>query len=429
MVKILDLRFDQIMGRFGFIVGAILLLAAGLGFALAFSSGQPPRAVQIALTAAMIIGGLLFGPAAPRIASAFWRFATLPPPPRPSGPFPVRTAIVSLPAASGLGAAIIVQIWHPAPTAELPDECGEPPIDCAALTGRALAEPSPAMRYPILLYAPGANGPRDDNASTSTALASHGFVVVAIDDIDCDKPLDPAQPFFDFSSEAAFKATLIRATDKAAREAERALHALDRLQGGVGGNWREYVQFDRVGFFGFSYGAAVAAMGAILDPRVAAAANLDGWVFGPALTGAIEKPYLLLIEDEPVPGPHTLNSPEPGTRYYAILTQRFLAEHARLLELPHRYGFQFRNVSHGNFTDWGFSRKAFKSWLFADPARIRAIKDDYLVAFFAAYLRDGPKTLLTQTPSPYRGVDALKGRPHWSDGKQRVPILAWMGLR
>lgn len=73
-------------------------------------------------------------------------------------------------------------------------------------------------------------------------------------------------------------------------------------------------------------------------------------------------------------------------------------EQARLIELPDKYGFQFRNVAHGNFTDWAFSRKAFKSWLFIEPARIRAIKDAYLVAFFASYLRDEPTTLLQQTP-------------------------------
>jgi dienelactone hydrolase len=426
MVKILDLRFDQIMGRFGFIVGAIILVAAIAGFFIAFRWGSASRAIHAALVAALVIGCLLFGSAATRIASAAWRFAFLPPPPRPSGPLPVETAIVSLPPISGEGAAITVQIWYPAAA---PAYGGVAPIDPVALGERRLAKPSTPARYPMLLYAPGLNGPRDDNASTSASLASHGFIVVAIDDIDHAKPLDPAQPFFNFSSGAAFEATLIRGADKAAREARHALNALDRLEASVSGAWREQVQFERVGFFGFSYGAAVAAIGAILDPRVAAAANLDGWVFGPALTGSIEKPCLLLIEDEPVPGPHTLNSPDPGTRYYAILQQRFLIEQARLVELPDKYGFQFRNVAHDNFTDWAFSREAFKSWLFVDPARIRAAKDAYLVSFFAHYLRDEPKTLLTQKPSPYQGVDVLKGRPHWSDGKQKVPILVWMGLR
>jgi dienelactone hydrolase len=426
MAKFLDLRFDQIMGRFGFIVGAIILVAAIAGFFIAFRFGSAPRAIHAALGAVLVIGGLLFGPAAPRIASAVWRFAILPPPPRPSGPLSVETAIVSLPPNSGEGAAITVQIWYPAAA---PADGGVAPIDRVALRERRLAQPSAPARYPVLLYAPGAGGPRDDNASTSASLASHGFVVVAIDDIDHGKPLDRTQPFFDFSSEAAFKATLIRAADKATREAQHALDALDRLEASVSGAWREQVQFDRVGFFGFSYGAAVAAMGAILDPRVAAAANLDGWVFGPALTGSIEKPYLLLIEDEPVPGPHTLNSPDPGTRYYAILQQRFLVESARLVESPDKYGFRFRDVAHGNFTDWAFSREAFKSWLFAEPARIRAIKDSYLVAFFDAYLRDAPKTPLTQAPAPYRGVDVLKGRLHWWDGDERVPILVWMGLK
>ncbi len=432
MIKILDLRFDQIMGRFGFIFGALLLFAAVVGLIVALRSGRPPRTALFALVAALVFGGLLFGPSAPRILKAFWRFAALPPPPGPTGPLSVGTASVALAPAAGDGAAIIAQIWYPAaaglrPAANL--AAGEAPIDCLGLSKRRLAAPPSPSRYPVLLYAPGIYGPRQDNASTAASLASHGYLVVAIDDIERDLPLDPAAPFFDFSSQEAYAATLTRGADKAVREAQQALHALDLLKACLSGDWRDQAQFDRVGFFGFSYGGAVAAMAGILDPRVVAVANLDGWVFGPALTGSIEKPYLLLVEDEPVPGPHTLQSSDPRERYYAILQRRFLREHARLLELPDKYGFRFRNIAHGGFTDEAFSREAFRSWLFADPARMKAIKDAYLTAFFDAYLRNAPQTLLTQTPSPYRGVDVLKGRPHWSDGQDPVPVLVWMGLK
>ncbi len=432
MIKILDLRFDQIMGRFGFIFGALSLFAAVAGLIVALRSGRPTRTVLFALVAALVFGGLLFGPSAPRILKAFWRFATLPPPPGPTGPLPVGTTSVALAPATGDGAAIIAQIWYPAASAVGPARgaAGKAPVDCQGLSALRLAAPPSPSRHPLLLYAPGIYGPRDDNASTATSLASHGYVVLAIDDIERDRPLDPAEPpFFDFSSQEAYVATLTRGADKAVREAKQALQVLDRLEACVAGDWRDQVQFDKVGFFGFSYGGGVAATAGILDPRVVAVANLDGWVFGTALTGSIEKPYLLLVEDEPVPGPHVLQSSDPGQRYYAILQQRFLREHARLMELPDKYGFRFRNVAHGGFTDDAFSREAFRSWLFADPARTKAIKDAYLTAFFDAYLRNAPQALLTRTPSPYRGVDTLKGRPHWADGQDPVPILAWMGLQ
>ncbi len=412
------------MGRFGFIVGATLLLAGGASLIADFWLGAAPRAVLALQIAATAAGAVLFGAAAPRIARAFLRLAASSPPP-PSGPLPVATAKIALPPLLQERAAATAQIWHPASGAQEPADLSRTaPVDAIAAR---LRRPPPTGRYPVLLYAPGSFGSGDDNASTSASLASHGYVVVAIDDVDRDQPLDPAQPpFFDFSSEAAYEATLRRGANKAALEAKHALDVLDRLHSCV--DWPDHVQFDRVGFFGFSFGGAVAAMAGILDPRVAAVANLDGWVFGAALTGAIEKPYLLLVEDEIVPGPRVLNSSDPAKRYYAILQQRFLREHARLLETEDKYGFRFRDVAHDNFTDAAFARAAFASWLFADPYCVKAAKDAYLLAFFDAYLRNGPKTLLTQTP-PYRGIDALKGRPHWSDGEERVPILVWMGLK
>ncbi len=431
MVKLLDLRFDQLMGHFGFIIGALILLTAVVGFLVAWLSGKAPRAILAALAVAAVIELLLFGPAAPRVAAAFWRLATLPPPPPPSGPSPVQTAIVSLPPTNGDGDAIIAQIWYPA-AADMSAALGgngQAPIDCAALSGRSLASPSRPEPYPILLYTPGIDGPRDDNASTSASLASHGFIVVAIDDIDHDQPRDPTQPpFFDFSSEAAYEATLSRAADKAAREAQQALQALDRLEACVDGTWRRDLRFDHIGFFGYSFGASAAAMASALDRRVVAVGNVDGWIYGRTLTNGIEPPYLLLVDDDLLPGPHSLQSPDPHMRYYAIFNQRFFRAQKQLMEAPDKYGFRLRNVSHWYFTDSAFTRAGFRGWLFVDPARIKTIKDSYLIAFFSAYLRDGPKTLLTQSPSPFLGVEALKGRPHWSDGEESVPILGWMGL-
>jgi dienelactone hydrolase len=424
MEKILYLRFDQFMGRFGLIVGALIILAAIAGLIFAYCWGRVPRAGLIALIAALAVGSLLFGPSAPRIANALWRLVALPPPPGPSGPLPIRTARVKLAPTARMGGEIVAQIWFPA-AAEALDRAHVPatlpaPIDCASLRQIRLAAPPPS-RFPVLLYAPSISGRGDDNASTAASLASHGYIVVAIDDIDLGRPAESAiLPFFDFSSEAAYAATLRRGAEKAVLEADRALEALDRLEACVGDSWQARVQFDRIGFFGFSFGGAVAAMASILDQRVAAAANIDGFVFGPALTGSIEKPYMLLIDDEPAPSAQSLQSPDPGKRFYANLAQQFLREHGRLVESPHNHGFRFRDVTHPAFSDWAFSKEAFRSWLFADPARIKAIKDAYLLAFFDTYLRGVPQPLLTQSPSPYRGIDVLKGRPHWFDGEEKV---------
>ncbi len=420
MERILNFRFESFVGRVGFIIGAFLICAALVGLVVAFASGRLPRAGLIALICALVAGGLLFGPAAPRVAKAFWRLAAHPEPPNPTGPLPVGAANVILQPAPGTGSAIIAQIWFPARTEELQPPPTTPtssaPIDCTALGQLRLADPRPRSRFMILLYAPSVSGSRDENALTAASLSSHGYVVVAIDDIDRGQPPGTAMlPAFDFSSDAAYAETLRRGADKAVLEARQALSALDRLQACISDEWRDKVEFDRVGFFGFSYGGAVAAMAGILDARVAAAANIDGFVFGPALSGSIEKPYLFLVDGEPAPSSQSLGSSDVSKRLNAKLAQQFLTEHGRLAELPHKYGFRFRNVVHRSFSDWAFSPEAFTTWLYADPACVKTIKDAYLLAFFDTYLRNAPQPLLTQSPSPYRGIDVLKGRPHWFD--------------
>jgi predicted dienelactone hydrolase len=64
-------------------------------------------------------------------------------------------------------------------------------------------------KFSVLLYAPGNGGVKTDSASTAAELASHGYIVVAIDDIDrIDK--EPRPLVFDYSSAEAFKDTLTR---------------------------------------------------------------------------------------------------------------------------------------------------------------------------------------------------------------------------
>jgi dienelactone hydrolase len=74
--------------------------------------------------------------------------------------------------------------------------------------------------------------------------------------------------------------------------------ALDRFEACANADWHARVHFDRVGFFGFSFGGATAAEAGTFDPRVVAVANLDGSLMGHAAFGALEKPYMALSKPE-----------------------------------------------------------------------------------------------------------------------------------
>jgi dienelactone hydrolase len=342
--------FDHWRHHYGWIAGALLIMMAVAVMFLQYRAARPPRIFHIAaLAGAFVIGGLLFIPAVPRIVTALRQLMIARAPTETSGPFPVATADIALPAATASEPAIPIQIWYPTvgqPVAVpvLPESAA--PHSCSGiLEHRRLA--GAQQQYPILLYAPGNGGVKTDSASTAAELASHGYIVVAIDDIDrspgatvgVDKESQPLA--FDFSSAEAFKGTLRTADRKVRRQAERALMALDRLEACANAGWRGRVRFDRVGFFGFSFGGSTAAEAATFDPRVVAAANLDGWLFGRAALAGFEKPYMvILIDDDVFPGAAKLQSLDSHTRYSAALTDRDMRDEIRLanrsrLWIPH----------------------------------------------------------------------------------------------
>ena len=414
--------FEYWSDRYGWIIGALILMTAIALMIVRYRLARPPRMLHLAgLAVGVAIGGLLFIPEVPRLVIALRQLVIARAPTGTSGPFPVAAVEAALPSSTAGEPAIPVQIWYPVagdPSAAVsrsgPSLCskGEDHLRMAVSQ----------KQFPILLYAPMNGGARDDNASTTAELASHGYFVMAIDDIDRDpRPSATAdenmQPLtFDFSSAEAYNTTLRIGDRKVRREAKRALMALDRLKTCVNAKWSGQVRFDRVGFFGFSFGGSTAAEAGTMDPRVAAVANLDGSLFGRSAVGELNKPYMtFLVRDDVFSKPEILQSPDPNERYAAILTDHDLREEVRLANQPDGFAFRIPKSYHENLSDYIFSRGFFKTWLLVNPYRVKEIRDAYLLAFFDRYLRDMPSPLLTQSPSPFDEVEVLKGNGDWLD--------------
>ena len=434
MPDLLFEHFEQWRDRYGWISGAIILMTAIAVMIPRNRSARPRRIFRfVGLAMGIGIGSLLFIPALPRIVTALQLLVIARAPMGTSGPFPVATADISLPSATSGDPAILVQIWYPTASSSLavakPPKSMVPPLCSKVLDQGRLA--GAGQQFPVLLYAPGNGGLKDDSASTEAELASHGYIIVAIDDIErapkflnsMGENLPPL--VFDFSSDEALERFFQTGDRKVRREADQALAALDRLTECANANWRARVRFDRVGFFGFSFGGSVAAEASTIDPRVAAAANLDGALFGRAAAGGLDKPYLvLLIKDDLFPEPRQLRSPEPSERITAMLAEKDLRKEARLANQQDGFGFRIRTSYHENLSDLIFSRSFFKTWLAVNPYRVKAIRDAYLLAFFDAYLRGMPSPLLTQSPSPFHEVEIMRANQYWLNEVTKSPAQA-----
>jgi dienelactone hydrolase len=422
IARVPDMSFDHWRDRYGWIIGALVILTVIVLIIVQYRSMRPTRAFTlVALATGFGIGGLLFVPSVPRILTTLRHFVIPRAPTATSGPFQVTAVNAALLASAANDPTIVVQIWYPVaanlPATDLLSGSATPVACSKVMDDRRLSDTR--SQFPILLYAPWNGGVKDDNASTAAELASHGYVVMAIDDIDRD-PRSPTatddwQPLtYDFPSAEAFKTTLRIGDRKVRRQAEKALTALDRLKACANADWRARIQFDRIGFFGFSFGGATAAEAGTFDPRVVAVANLDGDLFGSAAFGALDKPYLIILSGNAVfPAPRQLQSPNPNTRFEAALDARDLREEVRLANRPGGYGFRVLESFHENFSDQIFKHRFSMAWLLTNPCRVKSIRDAYLLAFFDTYVRNMPSPLLTQSPSPFREVEVLKANEYW----------------
>lgn len=306
---------------------------------------------------------------------AFGNFAAAlqaaPAAPTLTGPHAVAAYDIALPS-TDTRPALTVRLWRPATGAGALTSSG-----CDAVF--AEAAPAALTNAPLILYAPGWGGDRAENARTATMLASHGYVVAALDD-------SAPQIRFDFSSESATAETTRAATARLDLALGDALFALDQLQACVAAQplWRDKIDFNRVGFLGFSFGGAVAAEASLRDPRIAAVANLDGGLYAQAAEQGAHRPYLVMASDFDPPSARRLAS---SRRYeWRVLYDGVLNEAAHTRRLGGDI-FLVRGAPHDAFLDAYGQGRQLKKWLLLPAGRAEEIKHAYVLGFFDTNLR------------------------------------------
>jgi dienelactone hydrolase len=259
-------------------------------------------------------------------------------------------------------------------------------------------------RLPLLLYFSGWPGTAIDNPTLVHALAARGFTVASVTYPARLPGLDPAiykrqlaeltRPM-SFASEADFHETLRRADARVrvrAQDAVLVLNMLARLGTCEPANpLARRLDTDRVGIFGFSLGGAVAAQASWLDRRFHAVINMDGWHFADAAKYGVNRPYLWMNDDTPLPGAADLVARDPGRRYTAILNQR---DHDSAMDNIRRLGGIIMTVAGSRHADFSDQSGQWLRWFgnlgLIAPRRVQQIVTDYATAFFEATLAGRP---------------------------------------
>ncbi|MFB7231609.1 alpha/beta hydrolase family protein [Streptomyces fimicarius] len=296
--------------------------------------------------------------------------------PAPSGDFPVGTEALewsARPAGAGPDAEprpLVVQLWYPAGrsgpdagrarylgrteaeartvSSALADYAGVPGFLLDSLPrARSHAVPGAPVadgggRFPVVVFSPGLGGVRTQNTAWAEELASHGYVVAAV-----DHPYDSAAVVLSDGRtlRTRVSATGDRAKDRASAEEwtrtragdlRAVLSRLERLdRGAAEGPLAGRLDTGRVAAAGHSLGGAAALRAARQDRRFDAVVDLDGFPHGP-VGDRFEQPVLALTQEI---GPGT----DPD----------YLPRLTRVLELSDAAGYRLTvpGAAHLTFTD------------------------------------------------------------------------------
>ncbi|WP_214417142.1 alpha/beta hydrolase family protein [Sphaerisporangium fuscum] len=349
--------------------------------------------------------------------------------PAPSGPHPLGTVSLHLVdrarvdpwQASRTARELMIQLWYPALTAHghppapwmspgavtfFEQEQGIPSGTLLLPTTHAhLAAPVDRGRCgrPIVLYSPGLRSDRSLGTVLIEELASHGYLVVAIDHTyDADQVEFPGGRVETFAITGDIDNALITKA-LAARTADTRF-VLDQLTAVNAGHNTDAGRrplpptlagaFDlsRVGMLGHSLGGATAAAAIRADRRLRAGVNLDGSLL-PPVTAGTDRPFLLFGSD-PGPGPEDPSWDQFWTSHYGWKRELALigSTHTSFTDLETLLpqAAPILGLTPGQVT------QAIGT---LDPHRAIHAQRDYVRAFFDLHLRHLDNHLL-QRPSP-----------------------------
>lgn len=264
-------------------------------------------------------------------------------------------------------------------------------------------------RYPVVVYSHGLNGFRSIIANQMEALASHGFVAVAMDHtygamvtvfpdgrVALNNPRalpnDVPPEVYQHASET-LEATF-------AGDIRFVMDRLEQLNDGkYDARFKGKLDVDRIGVYGHSTGGGATILACSLDSRCKAGLGQDAWVVPiPArvVPGPLRQPFLFMRSEVWATGANDARLNELYTGMYSDA-----------------YRMTIRGTQHYDFTLLPLLTPLAPYLKLKGPldgARALRIETDYLLAFFGRYLRGEPSALLGGASRAYPEVIFEKRR-------------------
>ncbi len=355
--------------------------------------------------------------------------------PAPTGPYAVGTSILDMADGSrvidGRPRMLVVQLWYPA---------AAPGGERARY--RRAAETSLATRYlslirtdawvdapvaqggaafPVLVFGPRWGGERTQNTALAEELASHGYVVAALDRpgnssrvlqrdgevVRGREDLDGPEP----ESATARIAWWNRRLEIWAADDEFVLNMLAARNADGADRMHGRLDTERAGAFGHSFGGAAALRLCGRDPRIKAAVNLDGYTFGALANRTGAEPVMIVYEQVTADRKRELLRERPPGSVDDELDR---ADNASVDVNLGRYGglrLYVRGTQHMDFSDQPLLPPLHRGQFTGPiaPRRVDAIVRAAVLEFFDQALRGKAAPALEPGAFPEVAVERTKG--------------------
>ncbi|HBR71046.1 TPA: hypothetical protein DIC20_05495 [Candidatus Dependentiae bacterium] len=292
---------------------------------------------------------------------------------------------------------------------------------------------SEEKHFPVIIFSHGFGCTHDFNTAHCEELASHGYVVVAINHTYCstfsqfpDGRIVGLGPIQKMAEEAGdFKKFLDQQVEVWIADVQFVLDQIERISTDRDSIFYQWLDLSNVGMFGHSMGGATAVHICCREPRIKAVVNLDGSLSSERLKISQNKPYMFIfggnacdlyerLWTEAERKQLGLKSVEEEQKEKAFY---FAVKRTLLVDFAHAYKFVIKGAGHADFCDRGLFKSATLFSLFfmkdklgtqlgsIDGFRATEIVNAYLVNFFDKYLKGKPSALLDGNEKVYAEIE------------------------
>jgi hypothetical protein len=276
-----------------------------------------------------------------------------------------------------------------------------------------LAVSTAQAAYPVLVMQPGMGPAAPDYTVLAENLASHGYIVVGINQTYTSNIVvfpdgrvalrSDSGTIPDRDSQAAAQVDGDRIMGVWVQDVRFVLDQLDKLNGEASSPFYRRLDLAHTGLFGHSFGGATAFAVCQQDARCQAGANLDGDPFTGEMQGSVHQPFLFFSHDYP-----------QGCKAAPACAP--MLEMAHLVNPGPAYFLQVSGTQHFNFTDLSLRQVGLVRPLFRlagysgsiDAGRGLQISNAYLAAFFDRYLKGRDNGLLNGPSPSYPEVQFIR---------------------